>query len=44
MSLKTPKKLKKMLTKSPASSGKTATFKKVDFSWSSLGVTKLSKF
>ena len=44
MSLKNPKNFKKMLRKSPASNVWAAIFKNADFSWSSLKVTKLSKF
>ena len=38
------KNLKKMLRKSPTSNARAAIIKNADFSWSSLKVTKLSKF
>ena len=44
MSLKNPKNLRKMLRKSPAWNAWAAIFKNPDFSYSSLEVTKLSKF
>ena len=44
MDSKNPKTLKEILRKSPALNAGPSIFENVDFSWSSLKITKLNKF